>query len=214
LSTDEDVAGVVDVLTNDSDADGDTLTVSANSQGAHGTVTCAAGSCTYTPAAGFSGSDSFTYTVSDGNGGTDTATVNVTVTPAQQGCSTDELTLELGGALSGSFSGCIDSGNLRIKSDWLGIKSIKGTARVASLKGGNGQAKVTFDLNRVWIFSAYVGTVKINDPAAGIKTTAYMSFGSISGNAADASGSLSGLTGSHWWALHPYSLQFKVTDLG
>ncbi|MGH9177313.1 MAG: Ig-like domain-containing protein, partial [Acidimicrobiales bacterium] len=40
------------------------------------------GSFTYTPEAGFSGTDSFTYTASDGNGGTDTATVTITVTAA------------------------------------------------------------------------------------------------------------------------------------
>ena len=37
------------------------------------------GSCTYTPAAGYAGPDSFTYTVSDGHGGTDVGTVSVTV---------------------------------------------------------------------------------------------------------------------------------------
>jgi Cadherin-like domain len=36
----------------------------------------------YTPASGFSGSDSFIYQVNDGNGGTDTATVTLTVTVA------------------------------------------------------------------------------------------------------------------------------------
>src|SRR2546421_2514331 len=35
----------------------------------------------YTPAANYSGGDSFTYTISDGNGGTSNATVNLTITP-------------------------------------------------------------------------------------------------------------------------------------
>ncbi|MEP4881522.1 beta strand repeat-containing protein, partial [Maribacter dokdonensis] len=35
----------------------------------------------YTPAAGYSGSDSFTYTITDANNDSDTATVNVTVVP-------------------------------------------------------------------------------------------------------------------------------------
>ena len=78
-TTDEDVAVVIDVLVNDSDVDGDTLTITGNTQGTNGSVSCTATDCTYTPNTGFFGSDSFTYTVDDGNGGSDTATVNVTV---------------------------------------------------------------------------------------------------------------------------------------
>ena len=82
LSTDAGTPGPKNVLANDTDADGDTLTVTGNTQGAHGSAACTAtGSCTYTPAAGFSGSDSFDYTISDGHGGSETATVHVTVTP-------------------------------------------------------------------------------------------------------------------------------------
>ncbi|MFP6610970.1 MAG: tandem-95 repeat protein, partial [Pirellulales bacterium] len=59
---------------------GDSLTVDAVTQGAHGAVSINADdSVTYTPAAGFTGDDSFTYTVGDGSGGTDTATVSVAV---------------------------------------------------------------------------------------------------------------------------------------
>lgn len=68
------------VLTNDTDPDGDTLTITAVTQGAHGTVGSSAGGVvTYTPTVGYSGQDVFTYTVSDGHGGTATGTVTVTV---------------------------------------------------------------------------------------------------------------------------------------
>src|SRR5437773_1987809 len=59
---------------------GETLAVTATTQGAHGSVTFTATSVSYTPAANYNGADSFTYTIGDGNGGTATATVNVTVT--------------------------------------------------------------------------------------------------------------------------------------
>jgi hypothetical protein len=79
-STFPGVAVQLNVAGNDSDPDGDTLTVTAFTQGAHGTVSCTAGGdCTYTPASTFSGADSFTYTVSDGHGGSALGTVTVDV---------------------------------------------------------------------------------------------------------------------------------------
>ncbi len=71
---------VIDVLTNDSDPDGDPLTVIEKTNGANGTVVINPdGTVTYTPNNGFVGTDTFTYTISDGNGGTDTATVRVEI---------------------------------------------------------------------------------------------------------------------------------------
>ena len=66
------------VLDNDSDPDGDPLTITAVTQGSNGSVTTNGQTVTYTPNDDFTGSDSFTYTISDGNS-TDTATVNVRV---------------------------------------------------------------------------------------------------------------------------------------
>jgi len=85
-TTDEDVPLVISaasgVLANDTDVDGDPLTVVSNTAPTNGTVALNAnGSFTYTPNADYNGSDSFNYTISDGQGGTDTATVAITVTP-------------------------------------------------------------------------------------------------------------------------------------
>ena len=79
------VGAAAGVLANDSDADADGLTVDSFDavSTAGGTVSMNAdGSFTYTPAAGFTGADSFAYTVTDGNGAFDTATVTLTVDPA------------------------------------------------------------------------------------------------------------------------------------
>ncbi len=74
------------VLANDTDPDGDSLTITGATQGAHGSVTVNEnGTLTYTPQAGFSGSETFHYTASDGHGGTGTAAVTVTVTAARGG---------------------------------------------------------------------------------------------------------------------------------
>jgi dienelactone hydrolase len=73
-------AATVAVLANDTDQNGDTLSVTAVTQPANGSVVINSGTTvTYTPTTGFSGSDSFTYTISDGNAGSATATVTITV---------------------------------------------------------------------------------------------------------------------------------------
>jgi hypothetical protein len=79
LATDEDEAKTVDLLANDADPDGDEISLAGTTGGAHGSVSCAGGVCTYTPAADFNGSDSFTYTIADGRGGSSSATVAVAV---------------------------------------------------------------------------------------------------------------------------------------
>lgn len=81
VSTREDSPiSVIDVLTNDTDKDGDSLSVTAVTQGKNGSVAINTdNTLSYTPNANFCGNDSFTYTVCDGKGGTDKATVNVRI---------------------------------------------------------------------------------------------------------------------------------------
>ncbi|MFC3686716.1 Ig-like domain-containing protein, partial [Hydrogenophaga luteola] len=90
-TTPEDTPVVIDVLLNDSDSDGDTLTVTQiDGQAAtvgvpvtvsNGTATLNGdGTITFTPAADYNGPVSFTYTATDGTTPV-TANVNVTVTP-------------------------------------------------------------------------------------------------------------------------------------
>ena len=83
-STAEDTALTVaapGVLANDTDVDGDSLTAVKVSDPAHGTLTLNSdGSFVYTPAADYSGADSFTYKASDGAADSNVATVSLTVT--------------------------------------------------------------------------------------------------------------------------------------
>ena len=79
--TAEDTAVAIDVLANDSDPDGDGLSVDSITQPLSGTAIISGTAILYTPAANFNGSDVFTYTVSDGNGGTDAGLVTILVTP-------------------------------------------------------------------------------------------------------------------------------------
>ncbi len=77
VTTDEDVP--VAITLQASDADGDGLTYSVTNQPVDGVLSGTAPSLTYTPNAGFTGSDSFVFQVDDGNGGSDTATISITV---------------------------------------------------------------------------------------------------------------------------------------
>jgi len=72
---------ILDVLKNDFDKDGDSLSVTAIHEGpSHGTVEILAdGRILYTPDADYSGPESFEYCVSDGHGGQDHAHVIFTV---------------------------------------------------------------------------------------------------------------------------------------
>ena len=79
----------IDVLGNDSDPDGDSLTIDSFSQPTNGTVSFIndadpAQGLVFTPDADFVGTDSFTTVVSDSNGGTTTSTVTIDVASANQ----------------------------------------------------------------------------------------------------------------------------------
>ncbi|MEP1587141.1 MAG: tandem-95 repeat protein [Tateyamaria sp.] len=81
--TDEDTPITVDLLANDTDLDGDTLTVTgATVPENQGTlVDNGDGTVTFNPAENFNGEVTISYAITDGNGGTDTAIHTITVTP-------------------------------------------------------------------------------------------------------------------------------------
>ncbi|MHC8508494.1 MAG: Ig-like domain-containing protein, partial [Rhodospirillales bacterium] len=94
-ATEDGGAVTINVLANDADVDGDSLTVtSANIlEGAEGTVSVNSdGTLSYNPGAGFQSLAAgetaqvrIEYTIDDGNGGTDTAIATVTVTGTNDG---------------------------------------------------------------------------------------------------------------------------------
>ncbi|MGJ8545310.1 MAG: cadherin-like domain-containing protein [Sulfitobacter sp.] len=78
-STTYETPVTIDVLGNDTDLDGDTLSVTAASSPDGEVINNGDGTLTFTPADGFGGDATISYTITDGNGGFDTATVTVTV---------------------------------------------------------------------------------------------------------------------------------------
>ncbi len=157
ITTRADQSGSVNVLVNDSDPNGDSLTVSAFTQPANGSVAIdSSGLATYTPNAGFFGSDSFTYTLVDGKGGTASGSVAVTVNPpptvavavtgTSEGGTPGKVTFTRTGGLTGDILvGFTVGGAAKPGSDYtLSYGTLSGGSGAITMPGGS--SSVTFDL--------------------------------------------------------------------
>ena len=133
--TGRDAPVEVEVRANDSDPDGDALTLENVTQPLHGTVAIQPnGRIRYTPASGYEGSDSFTYTVGDGRGSTASAVVALSV-------GTFRLTVE-------------KTGNGRIMSTPAGIDC--GTTCGADFATGS-MVTLVADPDSGWTFPGWTG---------------------------------------------------------
>ena len=85
----------INVLTNDSDPDNNPLAVSITTAPTNGNaVVNGDETITYTPNAGFTGTDTLVYQVDDGNNGTTTATVTITVGDSDGDGITDDIDID------------------------------------------------------------------------------------------------------------------------
>jgi len=91
VSTDALTPLTIAVLANDSDPDGDAISIASVAATAHGTVNIVNDKLVYTPAAGFAGIEVFTYTISDPSGATATASVHLGVGSFPPGAPTESL---------------------------------------------------------------------------------------------------------------------------
>jgi hypothetical protein len=126
-----------------SDPDGDTLTFSVTSGPANGTLSGTAPNLTYTPAAGFTGNDSFTFVVNDGTVDSAPATVSIGVHQAPAITSASSTSFAAGAAAtftvttSGSpapalsHSGALPAG-ITFTDNGDGTATIGGTAAAGS----------------------------------------------------------------------------------
>src|SRR5690606_7534314 len=73
------------LLANDTDVDGNTLTVATVGNATNGAVALNGTNIVFTPNANYTGPATFTYTVSDGNGGAASASVALSVQPQPTG---------------------------------------------------------------------------------------------------------------------------------
>jgi len=135
------------VLSNDTDADGDTLTavlLSGPTHAANLTLN-PNGGFSYTPAANYVGPDSFTYRANDGRANSAPATVSLTVTPEPgQGCDLYPIALHekslagvsVGGVINDIYNGA-QPGNFGWLT-WAGSPSEPTLARSLTAPGNSG----------------------------------------------------------------------------
>jgi Ca2+-binding RTX toxin-like protein len=185
------------LLANDTDANGDSLSLTEVSNAVNGSVTFSNGNVIFTPSTNFTGNASFDYSISDGKGGTSSANVSVAVGGTQIGGSgNDTLTGTAGNDLlngrNGNDSLIGNAGNDTLiggnGKDFLvgsagddlldgdnGSDTLTGGLGSDTLTGGNGQD--------IFVFAPGEGIDTINDFKLGtdqIGLTGGLTFGNLS----------------------------------
>jgi hypothetical protein len=185
------------LLANDTDANGDSLSLTGVSNAVNGSVTFSNGNVIFTPSTNFTGNASFNYSISDGKGGTSSANVSVAVGGIQIGGNgNDTLT---GTAGNDSLNGGNGNDSLigNAGNDTLiggnGTDFLVGSAGNDLLKGDNGSDTLTGGLGSdtltggngqdIFVFASGEGIDTINDFKLGtdkIGLTGGLTFGNLS----------------------------------
>jgi Ca2+-binding RTX toxin-like protein len=189
------------LLANDTDANGDRLSLTGVSNAVNGSVTFSNGNVIFTPSTNFTGNASFNYSISDDQGGTASGLVNVTVDPVvgtvQKGTKdNDTLTGNAGNDFlnggNGNDSLIGNAGNDILIGD-NGTDFLVGSAGDDLLDGGNGSDTLTGGLGTdiltggngkdIFVFASGEGIDTISDFKLGtdqIGLTEGLTFGNLS----------------------------------
>ena len=158
---------LVTFLANDTDPDGDTMTVTAATLAnpANGTLTNAAGAWTFTPAPGFTGTAVINYTIADPSGATASSTHVVTVFPDPNTAPTDdsETTSVLpnstfvASVADGLLANANDSDGDPLSVTGFTIAGIPGTQPIGSPASMPGIATITINADGSFTFTPATG---------------------------------------------------------
>jgi hypothetical protein len=176
------------LLANDTDPDGDALTVTgvASATGGVASLNAQAQTIIFTPNTGYTGAASFGYTVSDGRGGSASATVSLTVNPPGAGVSLfapsdtpatitedDPMPVELGMKFTSDVAGTI-----------TGIKFYKGPQNTGAHEGHLWNADGTLLATATFTNETTSGwqTANLNTPVAITAGTTYIASYHTGGN--------------------------------
>ena len=190
ISTDEDTAITItaaSLLGNDSDVDGQALSVVSVQGAVGGTVNMTGGDITFTPNLNFNGPASFTYTISDGQlppkTSTATVTVNVaavndpaTITSSE---SEDTTVVEAGGLANGTDANPTASGQLTVSDVDAGQAKFQTPGNLAGDYGN-----FTFDPDTgVWGYSLNNGATNVQGLNTGDTVTDQLTVTSLDNTA-------------------------------
>ncbi len=188
ITTEEDTAVTIDVLVNDSDIEGDVLSIqSASVPSEQGSVDIVDGKLVFTPAENFNGEATITYIVTDGDL-TDEANVTVTVTPVNDSpvavddtVSTQEDTVVIIDVLPNDSD--VDGDKLSIQSASVPeaqgkVEIVDGKLVFTPAENFNGDAEITYTVTDGQLTDEAKVTVTVNpvDDAPTIKVDAVESI--------------------------------------
>lgn len=107
-------------------------------------------------------------------------------------------------------------GNLKVKSDRFGIKSISGTATIPSFATNGTSATVKVSIQRLLNLPVHLGVVTVKDQAAVMHITAVQFIGGVSGSGSTATVKAGGLNipPRDLFGIRTVSTQLTVRDLG
>ncbi|MEP7744211.1 tandem-95 repeat protein, partial [Vibrio parahaemolyticus] len=188
ITTEEDTAVTIDVLVNDSDVEGDVLSIqSASVPSEQGSVDIVDGKLVFTPAENFNGEATITYIVTEGDL-TDEAKVTVTVTPVNDSpvavddtVSTQEDTAVTIDVLSNDTD--VDGDKLSIQSATVPetqgkVEIVDGKLVFTPAENFNGHAEITYTVTDGQLTDEAKVTVTVNpvNDASTIKVDAVESI--------------------------------------
>ena len=135
------------LLGNDTDVDGNTLTIASVTSGTGGTaVLNGNGTVTFTPAANFNGAASFSYTATDGLASSNTATVTITVAAVNDAPVANDDTLAATEDTPAIYTAAQLLGNdTDVDGDTLTIASVTSGTGGTAVLNGNGTVTYTPD---------------------------------------------------------------------
>lgn len=134
-TTAEDTSIQINVLANDTDADGDNLEITAatSTNGSHQVNND--NTLTFTPTENFHGNATINYTVSDGNGGSDNAIVSITITPVNDNPTANEDFFSIEEGSSGTINPIINDTD--IDGDPISISSASSNNALVTANNDN-----------------------------------------------------------------------------